>query len=63
MHHQNIDENLKTMDSQLVNICKDKTDHITQKFFEKVIKTSKRLIDRNLYFCEEYSTLLNDFTN
>jgi len=61
-HHQSINEDLKTMDSQLVNICGDKPNQKNQKFFDKVLETSKQLIDRNLYFHGEYSSLLNDFT-
>jgi hypothetical protein len=64
LRHQGINESLKTMDSQLVNICGDKPkDQKTQKFAEKVLSTSKRLIDRNLNYCGEFSTLLKDFSN
>jgi hypothetical protein len=60
VHHQSLNEDLKTMDNQLVNICKDKPNQKNQKFYDKVLKTSRQLIDRNLYFHGEFSSLLND---
>jgi hypothetical protein len=63
LRHQSINEDLKTMDSELVNICRDKLDQKTQKFAIKVLSTSKRLIDRNSNYFGEFSTLLKDFSN
>ena len=62
MHHQSMNEDLKTMDNQFVNVCNDKPDKKNQKFVDKVLITSKQLIDRNLYFHGVFSSLLNDFT-
>ena len=60
MRHQYLNENLKELDNQLVNINRDNPDQKSQKFVDKVLTTSKRLLDRNF---QEYSSLLKDLSN
>jgi hypothetical protein len=50
MRHQYLNENLKELDNQLVNINRDHPDQASQKFVDKVLTTSKRLLDRNFFY-------------
>jgi hypothetical protein len=61
--HQNINEILKDMDDYLVNLSRDSSDNKNRMFVEKALTKIKRLLDRNLNFYRENSSLLSEFSN
>ena len=61
--HQNINEILKDMDDYLVNLSRDSSDNKNRMFVEKALTKIKRLLDRNLNYYRENSSLLSEFSN